>query len=89
MPFTEISIVPKEFVTVKTISKIAIYVVRVDLFQKAEIHVNFLEDNGCSIDVKVLVMEGEDYSSWASDDQYVVDWVLTKLELSSSTQVVV
>jgi hypothetical protein len=89
MRFTEIGIEPKEFVTVKTASKIAINVIRVELFQKAEIRVNFLEDNGGSIDVKVLVMEGDDYSGWMNDDQYVVNWVLAKFGLSSSTQVVV
>jgi hypothetical protein len=88
MSSTEVPIQSKEFVTVRTSSKIAIFVTRLHLFQSAEIHVHFLDDYGSCIEVNVLSMEGADYSAWGGDDQYVVDWILEKLCLSRSTQVV-
>jgi hypothetical protein len=79
MSFTEVSIQTKEFVTVRTSNKIAIFVTSVKLFQQAEIHVHFLDDDGNCIEVNIFVMEGDDYLSWSNDDQYVVNWVLAKL----------
>jgi hypothetical protein len=89
MSSTEVSIQPKEFITLRTSNKISIFVTSVKLFQQAEIHVHFLDDAGSCIEVNVFVMEGEDYLSWSNDDQYVVNWVLKKLGLSPSTQVIV
>jgi|688.fasta_scaffold2662757_1 hypothetical protein len=89
MSSTEVPIQSKEFITVRTSNKIAIFVVRLQLFQNAEIHVHFLDDTGSCIEVQVLNMEGDDYSSWSTDDQYVINWTLDKLGLSRSTPVVV
>jgi hypothetical protein len=88
MNFTEVPIEPKEFVTIKTSNKISIFVTRVKLFQQAEIQVRFLDEIGNCIDNNVFIMEGADYFSWTNDDQYVVDWVLAKLGLNPSTQIV-
>lgn len=82
MSSIEVNIQPKEFVTVRRSNKIAIFITQVFLFEKAEIHVHFLDENGICIEVEVLTMEGSDYSSWADNDQYVIDWTLGKLGIS-------
>jgi hypothetical protein len=82
MSSIEVTIQPKEFITIRTSNKIAIFMTSVKLFQQAEIHVHFLDDSGNCIDVNEFVMEGDDYLSWSNDDHYVVNWVLTKLGLN-------
>jgi hypothetical protein len=86
---TYVDIQTKEFVTVQTANKIAIFVLRVELFSSANIHVHYLNEQGQNINLQILTMSGEDYLAWGDDDQYVVTWTLNKLGLSPSTQVVV
>ena len=86
---TYVDITTKEFVTVETSNKIAIYVLNIELFNKATIHVHFLNADDRNIHLEVLEMTGDDYSAWGTDDQYVVTWTLNKLGLSPTTQVVV
>lgn len=89
MSSTEVSIQTKEFVTVRTCNKVAIFVQNIVLFQKAEIHVHFLDENGVCIEYQIVFMEGDDYAAWSNDDQYVITWTLNKLGLSPTMQVVV
>lgn len=86
---TYVDIQTKEFVTVQTANKIAIFVLRVELFNSANIHVHYLNEQGQNINLQVLTMSGDDYLAWGDNDQYVVTWTLNKLGLSPSTQVVV
>lgn len=86
---TYVDIQTKEFITVQTANRIAIFVLQVELFSKANVHVHYLNEQGQNINLQVLVMEGADYLAWGDDDQYVVNWTLDKLGLSRSTQVVI
>lgn len=86
---TYVDIQTKEFITVQTAHKIAIFVLTVQLFNKAIVHVHYLNDQGQNINLQILNMEGADYLAWGEDDQYVVNWTLDKLGLSRSTQVVI
>lgn len=90
MAFTEVNIQPKEFVTTRTITKIMVVVTNIQLFQKAEIYVQFLDDAGIIVEQKTLTMEGAEYFGWTNDDQYVIDWAIQKLGISlDSAQTVV
>jgi hypothetical protein len=86
---TYVDIQTKEFITVQTANKIAIYVLQVELFNSANVHVHFLNEQGQNVNLQVLLMEGADYLAWGDDDQYVVNWTLDKLGLNRSTQVVI
>lgn len=82
MTFTEINIQPKTFVTTHTSNKIMVVVSNIQLFQKADIYVQFLDNSGIIVDQKTLTMEGDEYLSWTNNDQYVIDWAMQKLGLS-------
>jgi hypothetical protein len=88
MSSTVVNIETKEFITVKTSNKVSIFVKQIVLFQKAEIHVHFLDEYGSCISVEILYMDGTNYTSWGENDQYVIDWTLNQLGLSPTTQVV-
>jgi hypothetical protein len=49
------------------------------LFSKCEFVVSLLDASGVVVIRHFLVLEGEEYLAWGGDDQYVVDWVKTKL----------
>lgn len=55
------------------------------LNEKAIIRVEFwdgLNNNGLEpIDVKMLVIEGQEYKNWGTDDNYIKNLVFSKLEL--------
>ena len=88
MTSTVVNIETKEFITVKTSNKVAIFVKQIVLFQQAEIHVHFLDEYGGCIDAQILLLDGSNYSAWGEDDQYIVNWSLNQLGLSPTTQVV-
>jgi len=87
--FVFVETVTQEVTTVKTSNKIAISIVRVDLFNKATLQVQFIGADNQNVKLQILEMSGDDYTAWGTDDQYVVTWTLNKLGLSPSTQVVV
>jgi hypothetical protein len=55
--------------------------VTVTLGERAYVRVAFYEDDSefTPLDVKVLVLENEEYKAWGNDDNYVKDWVFRKL----------
>jgi hypothetical protein len=81
-----INIQEKQFTNVETANKIAIFVVGVQLFTKAEIHVHFLNEKEENIKVHVLNMSGEDYTNWIGDDNYVINWVLGQLSATRANE---
>ena len=60
---------------------ISIYVV---LFQKAKAKVQLINSNGKPIDVKTVEIKPEQYESWGEGDEYIVDIILEKLNLTKS-----
>lgn len=61
-----------------TITTIEIIIDKIVLFQSADIYV-IMKD----IDVVAtlqLTIEGDDYAKWGSDDSYIVDYVISKIQ---------
>jgi hypothetical protein len=79
---TEVTIEQKDFVTVQSSNRIAVFVQNIQLFTSADIHVHYLNENGDCIDYNVLKMEGDDYAAWGNDDQYVINWVLSQIRVT-------
>lgn len=57
---------------------------RVGLFQKAKAKVQLINSNGKPIDVKTVEIEPEQYESWGEGDEYIVNIILEKLNLTKS-----
>ena len=51
------------------------------LFSKCTFIVSLLDASGNLVIRHVLDLEGEEYTLWGGDDQYVVDWVKAKLNI--------
>ena len=62
------------------VNNIKITVNNLVLFSSATIIVNLFSDNTL-IENQILPLSGTDYTDWGSNDQYIVDYVLNKLDL--------
>ena len=72
-------IVPQEQITTKVVSSFDIQSIDLILFNSARIRVALLDENANLLDINFLTMEGEDYANWGSDDNYIINYVATKL----------
>jgi hypothetical protein len=68
--------------TTETSNKIGIFITKLILYKCAYIAVYFYNTIGNVIRVDNLELEGEDYNNWASDDSYIENYVLNKLNLT-------
>lgn len=74
-----IKIQPYEQIQRKVLSELEIAVDKVKLNSSATIHVSIFDKAGAYADFKTLPLEGNDYAKWASDDSYIVNFVLQHL----------
>lgn len=72
-------IVPQEQITKKVIGGFEIQSVDLVLFNSARIVVRLLDESGNMMDLSFITMDGEDYTNWGSDDNYIINFVATKL----------
>ena len=68
-------------VIVQNSKKIGIFIINLELFKSVVVDVHFYNevDNSDVIDVKTLKLEGDDYQAWSTDDNYIVTYVVNKL----------
>jgi hypothetical protein len=68
---------------IKLVPKVAVgfdyRIDRIILFDSLRIFVALQDDRGQTIDTRVLLMDGEDYKAWGTDDAYVVSWIKKQL----------
>lgn len=76
----DIQIQQKTIVTEKNINSIGIKVTDYILNEKAKITV-FLNEGGVIVDVQEVIIEGEEFSNWGSDDNYIINLILDKFGL--------
>ncbi len=69
------------FVKTNTINKVIIRIANIELFSNVTV-IASLFDNNTLVDNKVFKIEGQEYTNWSNDDQYIVDLVLGKLGMS-------
>jgi hypothetical protein len=75
-------IVPPITVTkVNVMSQFIIKSVEVQLNQSANITVDLIDTDGNYGGTKYLVMSGDDYLNWGTDDGYLINWVKTNLDI--------
>lgn len=79
---SQINVQDKTITTSLIVKSIEIMSTEVKLNESAYFKVRLLDENGNLINVEKIVMEGTDYSNWGSDDNYVIDFILTSLGLT-------
>jgi hypothetical protein len=66
-------------VITKTLNKVVILLSNLEFNVSATFQADSYEDNGALFKRDVVVMSGEDYHRWLNDDEYAIEFVLTKL----------
>ena len=66
------------YVKTNTINKVNIRIGNIELFKSVTV-IASLFDNNTLVDNKVFKIEGDEYTNWSNDDQYLIDLVLSKL----------
>jgi hypothetical protein len=72
------------FVQTSVINNIQINILKVELFKGMTLSVNLLSNNKI-IDSKIMTISGDEYSNWGNDDNYIINLVLNKLNLTRKT----
>lgn len=73
------AIVPVEKTTTKVVVRFAMDIIDLVLNTSANFRVITYDIEGSSIDTTSVLIAGEDYAAWGSNDEYVIQFVATKL----------
>ena len=74
----KIDVQDSSYVKTNTINKVNIRIGNIELFKSVTV-IASLFDNNTLVDNKVFKIEGDEYTNWSNDDQYLIDLVLSKL----------
>lgn len=77
-----ISINPSNYDRSYLVSKIEIHVVQLILGSSVTLLVKCYDDNGSFLLDQSLELFGEEYLAWGSDDSYILDKVMEKMNFS-------
>ena len=72
------------FVQTSVINNIQINILKIELFKSMTLSVN-LFNNAKIIDTQIMTITGDEYSNWGNDDNYIINLVMTKLNLTIKT----
>jgi len=84
MEHIDISVVDSPYTKTYTINKVIIRVMELELYKNVIIGVRLM-DNNEMVKTERFKIEGEDYTNWGNNDDYIVNYVLTKLGLTKLT----
>lgn len=70
---------PVEQVIKNIIVKFSINDIVVTPFQSANIFVNLYNVRNECVLTSIFLMEGQEYSNWSDDDEYLINWVKNKI----------
>jgi hypothetical protein len=65
--------------TTKTAVRFSLDISQMELSVSATFRVSLYDANDKYISNKYVIIEGQDYTAWGNDDQYVIDFVAQKL----------
>ncbi len=82
-----INVENKDVVTTKTITSIDILTGELSLNNSVNFPVKLHDQDGNIVSIEFVRIEGEEYSNWSSDDQYVVDLILSRLNLTKAENI--
>jgi hypothetical protein len=82
---TSVNVQASIITTVKTITSFNVRVQQLELFKSVSLIVMLFDTDGIVIDTKFMTLEGQDYLAWNNDDQYILNYVANKLNLTLSS----
>lgn len=63
----------------QVITKARVKIHSINLGISATLIVDLMTDDGSVVDNRFMILEGEDYNNWGTDDLYIQQWVQQKL----------
>ena len=72
------------FVKTSIINNVQINILKIELFKSITLSVNLLS-NTKIIDSQIMTISGDEYTNWTNDDNYIINLVLSKLNLTKKT----
>jgi hypothetical protein len=82
---TSINVQASTVTSVKTITSFSVRVQPLELFKSVSIIAILFDSDGSVVDTKFMTLEGDDYLGWNNDDQYIINYVANKLNLTVQT----
>lgn len=76
---TNVPIEPSVVTEVKTITSFKLSTQDLQLFTSVTFRVELLNNVGNLIDLKYVIIDGDDYKNWNNDDTYIINKVAEKL----------
>ena len=73
---------PYTIVMTNIASSFKIEMINLVLFESATFRIMFYDDSNELLEIKIIAIEGENYLNWKNDDQFVVDYIKTQLNIS-------
>jgi hypothetical protein len=73
---------PYNIVKTYNIDYIIINVTNIQLNQSADVQVVFCDNTKFMVDVVSFTLSGEDYQNWGSNDDYIINYVCSKYNIS-------
>jgi hypothetical protein len=70
------------FTQTTNITSMKIEITQLILFTSCQFRVSFFDESGSLIKSQILNMGLGDYQQWQDNDQYVIQWVKTQLEIN-------
>ena len=78
-----ISITPSSFVPpTQTITQFRYNVMEFEFGVQIRFNVILSDSKGMPIDIKQVIMSGDNYNNWSNDDQYAIDFICSSLGLT-------
>lgn len=72
---------PKDYTETKVATGFRVNIQELILFKSVTVRVELLNELGNMIQLKYIVLEGDDYMNWNNDDSYILQKVAEKLEV--------
>lgn len=76
---SQIEIKESVLTEVHKIKRICVMVTNVILHVSCTVAYSLFDDTGRIVKTDVLILTGDDYTNWGSNDNYIQDFILTKL----------
>ena len=67
---------------IRIIYSFEIQVLHLVLFQSVTVMITLYDENNSPIDNKMITIDGDDYLNWSNNDNWLIDYVLNKLNLT-------
>jgi len=82
----DVDVNPKDFITTNTANKVELRVSNLQIGSSVDVTLLIKDLNGNIFKVENVRIEGEEYNNWGSDDQYLVNVVLSKVGLTQKAK---